>query len=110
MKKEVNDVQTVDLKKLPKVLEFLSTTIDPVVTFESNKKLTILGKQNAILEYIRGEKIGNPIAYPPSETLVSYTIADDGTFFIMTDNNRVIAPKRTDITYVTVTGQNGWEG
>jgi hypothetical protein len=36
-------------------------------------------------------------------------MSDDGKLFVLTENNRVIAPQRSEFNYVKVTNQEGWE-
>ncbi len=109
LKKEVNDIQTVDLRKMNPLVSFVGIDFSPVWVFETNKKINIIWKSNAILGYVRWEKIANPTPYPPGETTKDFAVGDDGNFFILTENNRIISPRRNDITYVTVTGQDGWQ-
>lgn len=43
MKKEVNDIQSVDMTKLTSVIKFNPVDISPLGVFEFNKKLTLIG-------------------------------------------------------------------
>jgi hypothetical protein len=109
MKKEVNDIQTVNLSKYESIIKFNPIDISPLWVFEYNKKLTLIGKEGAILNYARGETLTKPTPYPTGEVGIQFDTADDGSLFILTENSRILSQKRNDITYVTVTGQNGWE-
>jgi hypothetical protein len=49
IKKEVNDIQTIDISKLNAVVSYTDGSIDPIGAFEYNKKLNLIGKTSAIL-------------------------------------------------------------
>ena len=49
MKKEVNDIQTVDIKGDTSIIKFNPSDISPLGIYELNKKLTLIGKEGAIL-------------------------------------------------------------
>lgn len=57
MKKEVNDIQSIDITKLPSIVSFsdANTTIENVS--EYNKKLNIFTKDQAFIAYARGETL-----------------------------------------------------
>ncbi len=109
MKKEVNDIQSVDMRKLTSLVKFNPTDISPLWVFEYNKKLTVVWWAGAILEYSRGEALPKITPYPTGEVAKSFAASDDGTLYILTNDNRVINPRRGEFGYVTVTGENGWE-
>jgi hypothetical protein len=44
MKREINDVQTVDLTKMPSLVPFKSEEISPIGCYETDKKIQIIGK------------------------------------------------------------------
>jgi hypothetical protein len=109
MKKEVNDVQTVDMSKYTSLMQFNSSDISPIGVFEKNKKLTLIGRNGVIMDYAREWPLPKVSPYPPWEEAVAYDVADDGNFFILTNNSRILSPRREELTYVTVTGQDGWD-
>lgn len=109
MKKEVNDIQTIDIKWLPSIIKFNPSDISPLWVFEVNKKLTLVWKAGAILGYTRGEELGKITQYPTGEVGKDFSISEDGNVFITTENNRIITARRSEFGYVTVTGENGWE-
>jgi len=45
MKKEVNDIQTINLSKYQSVIQFNPLDISPLGVFEYNKKITVIGKE-----------------------------------------------------------------
>lgn len=109
MKKEVNDIQTVDIKKLPSIIKSENSWLSSILgTFEYNKKFTLVGKNWAVIWHVKWETITRMSAYPAGEMASDFTYGDDGNFFILTESDRILSPRRTDITYVTVTGQDGW--
>lgn len=48
-------------------------------------------------------------SYPPGEEAIHADMTDDGNFFFLTKNNRILSTKRNEVTYVNVTGQDSWE-
>jgi hypothetical protein len=110
MKKEVNDIQTITLSKYQSIVPFNPLDISPLGVFEYNKKITIIGKEWSILGYARWEALSKVTPYPTGERAIKFDTWDDGSVFILTENSRVLGQKRSDITYITVTGQDGWEG
>ncbi len=110
MKKEIYDIQTIDLKAQKSIMAFNPIDISPLWVFESGKKLTLIGKQWVISSYAPGETLPKVTPYPPGEEAISYTVWEDGNFLLLTKNNRVLASrKNAEITYVNVTGQESWE-
>jgi hypothetical protein len=109
MKKEVNDIQTVDIKGDTSIIKFNPSDISPLGIYELNKKLTLIGKEGAILWYTRGEELGKITPYPTGEVGKDFHISEDGNVFIITDSNRVVTARRSEFGYVTVTGDNWWE-
>lgn len=49
MKKEMYDIQTIDLSKKQNIIPFNPVDISPIAVYEANKKLNLLGKNGAIL-------------------------------------------------------------
>jgi len=49
MKKEVNDIQTIDMTKLNAVMSYTPEQISALGVFEYNKKLNLIGTDSAIL-------------------------------------------------------------
>ncbi len=43
MKKEVNDIQTIDIRDASSLIKFNPTDISPIGVFEYNKKLNLIG-------------------------------------------------------------------
>lgn len=109
MKKEVNDIQTVDLRKRSSIIKFNPSDISPLGVFENNKKLSLIWSEWAILDYSRWENLPKITTYPTGESWKNFTSWDDGGIFILTNNDRILTSRRGEFWYVTVTGENGWE-
>ncbi len=109
MKKEMYDIQSIDLKKKESIIKFNPIDISPIWLFEYGKKLNLIGKNSSILWYIRWNPLTPISPYPPWEEALSVDITEDGNFYFLTKNNRVLSTKRNEITYVNVTGQDTWE-
>jgi hypothetical protein len=108
MKKEVNDIQTIDVSKLNAVMKWPEWTISPIGIFEYNKKLNLIGETNSILWYARGEQLPKGKTYPTGEKWVAFDVADDGSFYIVTDGGNVLTQRGDEISYVTSNGKNEW--
>ena len=109
MKMELYDIKSIDLSKKENIFKFNSSEFSPIGIFEANKKLNLIGKQGAIMGYIRGNPLPKISAYPPGEEGVSMDYGDDGIPFVSTKNNRILTPRQNAFTYITVTGQDSWE-
>ncbi len=109
MKKEINDVQTVDLTKSPSLVPFKNEEISPIGCYETDKKIQIIGKNGIISWFARGETTTKILPYQNSESAKAFDFSEDGTAFILTENNRIISAKRNDMKYESVTGQEWWE-
>ncbi len=109
MKKEMYDVQTIDLKKRKSIIKFNPTDISPLSVFEYSNKLNLIGKNSSILGYIQWSPLPAISPYPPWEEVISTDLTEDGNFYFLTKNKRVLSTKRNEITYANVTGQNSWE-
>lgn len=53
MKKEVNDIQTIDVSKLNSVMRFSDPNFKSVGLFERDKKISVIGETSAILGFTR---------------------------------------------------------
>lgn len=110
MKKEIYDIQSIDLNDRPSIIPFNPETLTPVWIYEKDKKLNIIGKQWTIQDYAIGDTGLQIKQYPSGETIKDYTIQDDGNFFFLTNSNRILASRKSaEITYINVTWQEGWE-
>lgn len=109
MKKEVNDIQSIDMSRYATIMKFNPADISPIGLFERNKKLTLIGKNGAILDYTRWANLPKVLPYPSWEEAIDFDIEENGNFFVLTNNSRILAPRRDELTYVTVSGQDGWE-
>jgi hypothetical protein len=109
MKKEMYDIQTIDITKRESIIPFNPLDISPIQVFEYNKKLNLIGKTSALLGYIPSNPLPQMISYPPGEEVLHADSTDDGNVYFLTKNKRILSTKRNEITYANVTGQNGWE-
>jgi hypothetical protein len=110
MKKEIYDIQTVDLSEKTSIIPFNPDEITPIWIYEKDKKLNIIGKQWTIQDYAIGDTGLQMKQYPSWETIKDYTIQEDGNFFFLTNSNRLLSSrKNAEITYINVTGQEWWE-
>ena len=109
MKKEVNDIQTIDIRDASSLIKFNPTDISPIGVFEYNKKLNLIGTAGWILGYARGENLPKVTPYPTWESAKGFSLSEDGDVFILTNADRVLTARRNEFAYVSVTGENGWE-
>lgn len=108
MKKEINDIQSIDVSKLKNIIKASEVNIDPVWLFEYNKKINLIWKEGAILEYARGEWIPTVKKYPTWEKAKNFDFGEDGTYFILTEGGKVLSKRGTEITYVSNNGKTDW--
>ena len=110
MKKEIYDIQTIDLTKRNSIIPLDIKDISPIGIFEKGKKLFIIGKQSTISDYAVGDTSMKNRSYPSGEVAKDYTVLEDGNFYILTESNRIIASRKSaDISYISVTWQEWWE-
>lgn len=110
MKKEIYDIQSIDLKKKESLVKFNPLDISPIWLFESSKKLNLIGKNGAILWYAPWNPLPKVTSYPTWEEWIDFTSTEDWSFYILTKNNRVLASrKNNEVTYVNVMWQDTWE-
>lgn len=108
MKKEVNDIQTIDMTKLNAVMSYTPEQISALGVFEYNKKLNLIGTDSAILWYTRGEALPLSKGYPTGEKAKAFDFTEDGEYFILTEGNRLLGKRGNDIAYITNNGKNEW--
>ncbi len=110
MKKEMYDIQTVDLTKKKSLVAFNPKDISPLGVFEFQKKLNIIWKNASILDYAPGSNLPPVTPYPTNEEGIDFTSTEDGNFYILTADNRILGSRANKtIDYVNVMGQDGWE-
>lgn len=110
MKKEIYDIQTVDLSKKKSLIAFNPSDISPIGAYEYEKKLFLVGKNGLISSYAPGDPLPKVTSYPGGEEVIDFSVTEDGLMLWLTKNRRVIALRKNgDINYATVTGQDGWE-
>ncbi len=110
MKKEIYDIQSVDLTRKKSLVPIDAEKNPPIGIYEREKKLLIIGAQWAITDFAIGDTTTKLKPYPSGEVALDYTVLDDGNFYILTESNRIIASRKSaDISYINVTGQDWWE-
>ena len=109
MKKEVYDIQSIDMTQLSSIIPFNPAEFSPVGMIEKDKKLILLGEWGAILNYVTGDKTIKIVPYPGWERVKSFDAGEDGSVYILTTQNHILSPHRDEFAYVNVTGQNSWE-
>lgn len=109
MKKEVYDIQSIDITNLNSIIPFNPLEISPVGVVEKDKKLILIGEGWAILNYVTGDKTIKTITYPGWEKVKSFDLGEDGSLYILTTQNHILSPRRDEFAYVNVTWQNSWE-
>ncbi len=109
LKKQVYDIQEIDMTHLSSIVPFNSTDINPIGIFEKDKKLTIVWEKWIILEYVTGDTSLKVTPYPSNEIAKSFDIGEDGSVYILTASNNILSPRRDDVVRINVTGQNTWE-
>lgn len=110
MKKEIYDIQSVDLTSKASLVPLDPEKNLPIWIYEREKKLLIIWTQWAITDFAIGDTTTKIKAYPSGEVARDYSVLEDGNFYILTESNRIIASrKNADISYINVTGQEGWE-
>lgn len=109
MKKEVYDIQTIDMSRFTTLIPFDPSNISPIWVFEKDKKLTLIGKEWAITDYVTGDKTLKQIKFPWNEKIRTFDSGEDGSIFLLTEQNHILVPRRDEFAYVNVTWQNSWE-
>jgi hypothetical protein len=110
MKKEIYDIQTVKLSGKASIVPFKSEELSPVGIYEKDKKISLIARQGMIQDYAVGDTGLQMKQYPSWEWVKDYAVQDDGSFYLLTDSNKILsARKNADISYANVTGQDGWE-
>jgi hypothetical protein len=104
MKKEIYDIQTIDLSKKTSLVPFDSSFVNPIGIYEREKKLFIIGKDRVITDYAISDTNLKIKSYPSGEIAHDYTVLEDGNFYILTESNRILASRKSaDISYINVT-------
>lgn len=109
LKKEMYDIQTVDLTKKKSIISLNPSDISPIQLYEYNKKYTLYGKRSAYIEVVPGNPSPSIKKYQSTEDVLSVDTTEDGTPVLLTDSNRIITLRKNEFTYASVTGQDGWE-
>ena len=109
MKKEVYDIQSIDMSRMDSIIPFNPAEISPLWVIEKDNKLTLIGEWGAIINYVAGDKTLKVIPYPGWERIKSFDAGEDGSIYILTTQNHILSPRRDEFAYVNVTGQNSWE-
>ncbi len=103
MKKEIYDIQTVDISGKKTVLPFDPASFSPLGIYERDKKISLIGKNGVIQDYAIGDASLKIKSYPSGEVARTYSVLDDGNFYVLTESNRILASrKNADISYAGV--------
>lgn len=109
MKKELYDIQTVDISWRESLVPLNPQEFTPFAIFEKDKKMNIIGKTSIIQDYAVWDTNLQIKPYPSGEVVKDFTVLDDGNIYLLTESNRVLGSRNTaNISYVNVAGQN-WE-
>jgi hypothetical protein len=110
MKKELYDIQTVNLSSRISIVPFKPEEMSPIGVYEKDKKLNIIGKQGIIQNYAIGDTGLQIQQYPEGERAKDYAPLDDGNFYILTESNKILASrKNANVSYANIVGQDSWE-
>jgi hypothetical protein len=109
IKKDVYDIQEIDMTHLVSIIPFDYREISPLWVFEKDKKITLIGEKWAILNYVSGDKTLKIIPYPSNEIVKNFDVWEDGSIYILTTANNILSPERNDFKRQVVTGQTKWE-
>ncbi len=109
MKKELNDIETVELVANTGIMPFNPQDMSPIRVFESDKKLTLIGKYGVLFDYAIGSPLPKVINYPLWEEAIDADMNADGVIFILTKNNKILSRRQNSIVTVNVDENGGWE-
>jgi hypothetical protein len=90
IKKEIYDIQTLALDEKKSLFDFDPNTHHPIGVFEHDKKVTLIAKEGVISDYALGDTSFKMQSYPSGETAKDFTVLEDGSFYILTDSNRIL--------------------
>lgn len=110
IKKEVYDIQTIDMSRFATIIPFDPSSIVPIWIYEKDKKLTLIWEESAIIDYTPGEKKLKQIKYPWNEKVLKFDSGEDGSIFLLTQQNHIMVPRRDDFAYINITWwMKSWE-
>lgn len=110
LKKEIYDIQSINLDGKTSLIPFESSKVEPIAVYEKEKKLSVIGKKAMIYDYAVGDTAIKTKSYPSAEIVRDAVDLEDGNFYLLTESNQIIASrKNSDISYIRVNGQDGWE-
>lgn len=107
LKKEMYDIQTISLSEKTSIIPNLENFI-PKITFEHNNKLTIIGDNWIISDYVRWME-AKIIKYPNNDNITFATINENWTPFISTTTGKIITKQQNNLKYSLVNGSENWE-
>ncbi|MDD4530894.1 MAG: hypothetical protein PHO80_05100, partial [Candidatus Gracilibacteria bacterium] len=108
LKKQVNGIESIELKQEHKQYSFKNTNFNLNGIFENTRNLYFIGKESIIGPFVEGVD-PKEYKYSDGEETVSATINGDGYIFILTKSNRILSFYKGNFKYETVEGQKTWE-
>lgn len=109
MKKEVNDIQTINISKLNKLIDTANTSIKNIGAVEYDKKIHLIGEANSILWFVRGWSLPKEKNYPTGAIGKDFDISEDGTLFILTQEWRILTQRWNDFVHITSNNKIDWQ-
>jgi hypothetical protein len=77
-------------------------------SIEFDKKIWVIGTKSAIIWYSRGWTIPKEKSYPTWMIANDFDITEDGTLYILANNNRILSQRGDEIRYVNTNWKNEW--
>lgn len=109
LRKELYDIETFEMNEKASIIPFSTEEIAPIKIFESSKKLNLIGKNGAILDYIVEGWAPKITAYPIGEEAIDADINADGSLFVLTKSKKMLSRKQNQFVPVPVGRDELWE-
>lgn len=110
LKKETYDIQTINLSEKTPILSFSGeSNFLPVITREINNKISVIGKNAIISDFIQGSTVPHSLTFPQGENVVDAEVSDNGSIYMITDEKHVLTKKQDTISTVNVLPNGEWE-
>lgn len=104
LKKEVYDIQPVDLTKYTPIIAGEAINLAPVNTILFNNKYTVAGKTGILPGYVADTEVGGLSSYPNGDTAVSMAVSDKGAPYVLSNNGRVYTLNNQNVAIPLITG------
>ena len=109
LKKEMYNIQTINLSEKKSLLPVEGSDFVPLFTFELNNKLSVVGKKGFISDFVRGNSLPKILEYPNSDEAIDAAVNDSGIPFIITNSKKIVTRDQNVMKYSLVNGQESWE-